>query len=578
LAAILLGGLQALAMNLPLNWGAAAALLQGLSLCGLVVLLNAVDQPLRPGRRGFFLGWAFATAWLSGSFWWLFISMNRFGGLAAPLAALAVLALAAALSIYSALAAAFYTHWRAASAHHSAGSAGSAHLPLAASTAIFAFTFSQTRRARHAQGPRHPLWAALVFASAWTLAELARGTWFTGFPWGAGGYAQVDGLAPLLAPWVGVYGVGAVVAFWAAGMAFALANGFTSQKGGWGWGWGWVGLFLVFLGWVVMARMDVAFAHPSTPEKPSAQEKPSAHLALTLLQGDIPQDEKFEGHSGVPRALAWYRDQIQAAVTSAAALGKPSLVITPETAVPLLPQDLPAGYWEGLTTLPPNQALLLGLPLGDWQRGYSNSVLGFQGGAIYRYDKHHLVPFGEFIPIGFRWFTDLLHIPMGDFKRGALSQPPFDWQGQRLAPLICYEDLFGEELGPLFESAAPESGDKAPTILVSMSNLAWFGDSTAVTQHLQISRMRAMEFARPVVRATNTGATAVIDAQGQVTDLLPPLTRGLLKTEVTGGNGLTPYAWWVSRWGLLPLAGLALLICGVAFGTQRGLKSQIRPI
>ena len=558
LGAILLGGLQALAMNLPLNWGVAAALLQGLSLCGLVVLLNALDQPLRAGRQGFFLGWAFATAWLSGSFWWLFISMNRFGGLAAPLAALSVLALAAALSIYYALAAAFYARWRAA------------HLPLAEPKATFAFSFAIRRisQASHAQGPRSPLWAALVFASAWTLAELARGTWFTGFPWGAGGYAQVDGLAPLLAPWVGVYGVGAVVAFWAAAGALGLANGFTPQKGMWGW----MGLFLVFLGWVVIAKMGGAPAHPSLPEKSSVP------LTLTLLQGHIPQDEKFEGNRGVPRALAWYREQIQAAVTSAAAMGKPSLVITPETAVPLLPQDLPAGYWESLTTLPPNQALLLGLPLGDWQRGYSNSVLGFQGGAIYRYDKHHLVPFGEFIPYGFRWFTDLLHMPMGDFKRGGLSQPPFDWQGQRLAPLICYEDLFGEELGPLFENPAPESGDKAPTILVSMSNLAWFGDSTAVTQHLQISRLRAMEFARPVVRATNTGATAGIDAQGRVTDLLPPFSRGLLKTEVTGGNGLTPYAWWVSRWGLLPLAGLALLICLVAFGTQRGLKSAIRPI
>ena len=265
LGAILLGGLQALAMNLPLNWGVAAALLQGLSLCGLVVLLNAVDQPLRAGRQGFFLGWAFATAWLSGSFWWLFISMNRFGGLAAPLAALAVLALAAALSIYYALAAAFYARWRAA------------HLPLAEPKATFAFSLRRISQASHAQRPRSPLWAALVFASAWTLAELARGTWFTGFPWGAGGYAQVDGLAPLLAPWVGVYGVGAVVAFWAAAGALGLANGFTPQKGRWGW----MGLFLAFCGWVVIAKMGGVPAHPS------ALEKPSVPLTLTLLQGHI---------------------------------------------------------------------------------------------------------------------------------------------------------------------------------------------------------------------------------------------------------------------------------------------------
>jgi apolipoprotein N-acyltransferase len=152
---------------------------------------------------------------------------------------------------------------------------------------------------------------------------------------------------------------------------------------------------------------------------------------------------------------------------------------------------------------------------------------------------------------------------MGDFSRGGLQQPSFSWQGQRLAPLICYEDLFGEEMGARFDNP-----QQAPTVLVNMSNLAWFGDSTAVTQHLQISRLRAMEFARPLVRATNTGATAVVDAQGHVTQTLPTWTRGVLQAEVQGREGLTPYAWWVARWGLVPLTVLALLICLVALGTR----------
>jgi apolipoprotein N-acyltransferase len=119
---------------------------------------------------------------------------------------------------------------------------------------------------------------------------------------------------------------------------------------------------------------------------------------------------------------------------------------------------------------------------------------------VWRYDKHHLVPFGEFIPPLFKWFTRMMNIPLGDFNRGAVGQDSFDWKGQRLAANICYEDLFGEELGVRFVDPA-----LAPTIFVNVSNIGWFGDTVAIDQHLQISRMRALEFERPMVRATNTG-------------------------------------------------------------------------
>ena len=116
----------------------------------------------------------------------------------------------------------------------------------------------------------------------------------------------------------------------------------------------------------------------------------------------------------------------------------------------------------------------------------------------------------------FRWFTELMNIPLGDFRRGGLAQAPFVWQGQRIAPNICYEDLFGDEIGAGFRNE-----DEAPTVLLNVSNIAWFGDSVAIDQHLAISRMRALEFQRPMVRATNTGATAVIDHRGRVTHALP---------------------------------------------------------
>lgn len=129
------------------------------------------------------------------------------------------------------------------------------------------------------------------------------------------------------------------------------------------------------------------------------------------------------------------------------------------------------------------------------------------------------------------------------------------WQGQRVALQICYEDLFGEELAKQFRQAAT-----APTVWVNMSNIAWFGDTHAVPQHLNIARMRALEFQRPVLRATNTGATAIIDAQGRVQQHIQPFTRGVLVGEFEGRSGLTPYARWVSKWGLSPLWLLCLAI------------------
>jgi apolipoprotein N-acyltransferase len=504
--AVLAGAAQAASIAAPWN-GQPQWWLQLLSLAVLAGLLPRQAA----ARHAALVAGLFATAWLAGTWWWLFISMHVYGGLAAPLAVAAVLLLAASLGLYYALAGAL-TWW-----------------------------LGREARVR----------GAIVFAATWLLAELMRGVWFTGFPWGAGGYAHVQGPLAALAPWVGVYGIGFVAA-----LVGALAAGLVAlQVQAWREEgqhapraalWAACGI----CGVLVAAAQVVPAGHSAPAGEP---------LSVALLQGNIPQDEKFQTGSGIPQALDGYARALRDSGAS--------LTVAPETAIPLLPGQLPSGYLQALADhlAGKQQAALVGLPLGSFAQGYTNSVIGLGApGTPYRYDKHHLVPFGEFIPPLFRWFTDLMNIPLGDFNRGRVDQASFEWRGQRLAPNVCYEDLFGEELARRFADPA-----QAPTILVNLSNIAWFGNTLAIDQHLQISRMRALELQRPMIRATNTGATALIDAAGQVRQLLPRHTRGVLQVQVQGHAGMTPFARWASAWGLLPLWGLGLAIISVAIALER---------
>jgi apolipoprotein N-acyltransferase len=296
--------------------------------------------------------------------------------------------------------------------------------------------------------------------------------------------------------------------------------------------------------------------------KPLQFSLPAGSLSVALLQANVPQDEKFAAER-LPATLAW--------VSAALRAPRVDLVVGPETVIPLLPdqlRDFAPGYWDQLRAhfASGAPAALIGMPLGDFERGYTNSVVGLSAAPPYRYDKQHLVPFGEFIPTGFRWFTDAMAIPLGDFARGVRVPPSFAVRGERVAPNICYEDLFGEELALRFADPAT-----APTVFANVSNIGWFGDTVAVPQHLNISRLRTLEFERPMLRATNTGATAIVDHRGRVTAQLAPFTRGTLQGQVQGRGGITPYAWWAARAGLWPLAlAAALVVLAAALAPRRG--------
>lgn len=466
------------------------------------VLAAAVARAPTAGRAGLW-GGAFAFGWLASGWWWLHISLHQFGGLPWGAAAAAVAALAAAMSLY-----------------------------LAAAMAAFA----ALRSGRAAAD-------ALLFAALWLVAELARGQWFTGFPWSASGYAHTDGPLAALAPWIGVYGLGALGALAGAVLAFTPGDRSPGR-------WASLAVAVGVAGAVVAAHLA-----------PADFTRGTGRLRASLVQPAVAQDLKFEpGHL--------HRNLARLVGTVHAAPGP--LVVTPESVVPLPHGVLAPETWAALRApfVGGDRALLLGLFLGDDASGYVNSMIGLSReaspapDAFYAYGKRHLLPFGEFVPPGFGWFVRALDIPLSDQARGAHARP-FAFAGQRLRPLICYEDLFADELVDSIGGA-----DDA-TVFVNASNLAWFGLRLVQDQHLQFSRMRALELQRPFLRATNTGATTAIDHRGVVTHRLAAGVEGRLDVEVEGRTGTTPYAAWLRAAGHAPLWVLAAAVIGAAAWRRR---------
>jgi apolipoprotein N-acyltransferase len=471
------GGLHTAAFA-PLEWWP-------LQILALALLAAAVAEATP--RQAAWRGLCFGFAWLASGLWWLYISMHDYGGMPAPMAAAAVALLAAALSLYLAGAMAWFA-WR--------------------------------RRGQ-------PLADGLAFAACWLLAELARAQFFTGFPWLAAGYAHSTGALAALAPWVGVYGMGAVAALIAVALAQALRAAVRPAPRSRGL----LGLALAGPVLAVLAPADFT--------------EPAGSLRVSLLQPNVPQDLKFDPDRIVAQ-MAALQSQLQAATGD--------LVVTPESVLPIPRDQLDPAYWQSLTApfRGGQRSALIGTFLGNEREGYVNSMVGVSAaGEAYTYGKRHLLPFGEYIPPGFRWFVDMMQIPLGDQASGR-SDAAFTVGPQRARPLICYEDLFGEDF------AGSVTGPGAATLLVNASNLAWFGPRMVQDQHLQFSRLRALEFQRPLVRATNTGSTAAVDHRGLVTGRLPPEVAGTLDVVVEGRQGSTPYARWLAALGLWPLWVLGL--------------------
>jgi len=375
--------------------------------------------------------------------------------------------------------------------------------------------------------PDTPLLAAPLL---WAGQEWIRGWIFTGFPWLTVGYSQVP-FSPLagFAPVVGVYGVSLLTAIAAALITGAFSRQLTRKQ----WLIGLVGLWIAG-----SALKHVEWSRPV-----------GEPVSFSLLQGNISQDLKWR-EDEVVRTFHTYRDMTLASHAK--------LIVLPEMALPVLLDDVPKDYLEKLTDHARAQGgdVLIGVPEARHENGetlYYNTMLSYGTAPTQAYRKFHLVPFGEFIPLKpvFGWiYRNLLHIPLADLASGDKYQKPMALSGQKIAVNICYEDVFGEEI----IRQLPEA-----TLLVNVSNDAWYGQSLAADQHLQMSQTRALETSRMMLRSTNTGATAVINREGRILGHAPHFKQLSLVGAAQGYAGTTPYV----LWGNIPATALIFLGLGV---------------
>lgn len=454
-------------------------------------------------RRAAWLGFLFGLGLFGAGASWVYIALSMFGDMQGILAGLATVGFCVYLALFPALAA-----------------------------------WATVRIAPNASDAR--LAAA---AACWTLTEWLRSWLFSGFPWLSVGYAQTQGPLAGYAPLGGVF----LVSFALAGSAGLVSRVASSVRAGARYRAS-LALLSLFVIWISgYGLRAIEWSRPT-----------GAPLAVSLVQGNVPQDLKFE---------AAYRDKTLSTYAELVGQAKGRLIVLPESALPMFADEVPVDYVAQLRKMAQERGgdLLVGLFFfeargpGEDEDHYFNSVASVGTAPTQRYRKRHLVPFGETIPakpvVG--WFIRrVLHIPLADQTPGPAYQAPFEVAGQLVAVNICYEDAFGSEL----IYALPEA-----TLLVNVTNDAWYGRSLAAEQHEQIAAMRAIETSRPMLRATNTGITSIIDHRGREVARLPWFSQGILEGTIAGRIGTTVYV----RVGDALAVALALAVVATVFAWSR---------
>ena len=471
--------------------------------------LFALWQSAATPREAAATGLAFGLGLFLAGASWVFIALNTFGGMPGPLAAIGTAGFCAFLSLYPALTGWLATRWTTPQSWH----------------------------------------RAVAAAALWAFSEWARSVVFTGFPWLSLGYASLPGGSATVlagyAPLGGVFLVTLATALVAAALAVTIDAVVAGARA------------RIAMAAAVAAIVGVAGAALARIEWTAVAGAP---VSISLIQGNVTQELKFNPD---------FRRTTFELYTGLVRESRGRLVVLPESAFPMFADEVPdtvivelldavasrdGDVLAGMFTMEP--------PLAEGQSPrFYNSVISIGAARPQLYRKRHLVPFGETIPLEpvVGWFIrKILSVPISSQASGAADQPALQVAGARVAVNICYEDAFGADIRVQAAGA---------TILVNVTNDAWYGRSIAALQHNQIASMRALETGRPLVRATNTGVTSAIAHDGRELARLPWFTRGILEVEITGREGLTPYV----RFGDLIPAGAALMLfaCAIAFGRAR---------
>lgn len=474
-----------------------------LGLLLLAVLPFVALKTSRPWLTGLAFGWSAYGLGVS----WLHISLHTYGGLPSVLAWAAIAAFTLYLALFPALALWFYSRFAAV----------------------------------RAQSWPATVFNALLWATLWTFFEWARGTFMTGFAWLGLGDALVDSPFANLLPWLGSYGSLFALMLFAQLFLSFVVNRLPGNL---------LGATAVLGGLLVLVQLPV-------------NTQSAGALTVVGVQTNVDQSIKFDPDlivSNMQKAFA-LGDMAKEQLANQGG----GLLVFPETVNPLVWTDTPV---EWRTTFrdfatPGETAVIMGSAIQEGSR-YFNSIVMFQGDEALealevpetRHDKRHLVPFGEFIPLGFKWFVAMLNMPMGEFTSGSGPLKPFLVNGNALASTVCYEDIFSGEFAGLVANSTQE-----PSMFVNLSNLAWFGQSWALDQHAQMGRTRSAEHRKPGLRVTNTGVSGIVNANGQWTQRVEPGQALVWSGQIEGRLGQTFFAKWGDRLWFSIWGAVLLLLC-----------------
>lgn len=372
----------------------------------------------------------------------------------------------------------------------------------------------------------------IVFPLFWVLFEWLRGWFLTGFPWLSLGYSQTESVLSGYAAVTGVYGVSLVTALTSGLLLFVLSSyRLISKKK----------RISLLLGVVTIWIAGALLAHVNWTEK---VDKP---LKVSLVQGDVEQISKWDPEH--------FEKRKQRYLSLTRKHWDSDLVLWPENSLTIFYHDLKDNFLAELSAEAKKNKtdIILGLPVLDRKNDeYFSSLMAInylsKNNPPQFYHKNHLVPFGEYLPLSslLRGVINFFDLPMSGFTPGDYKQNLLNGANQKIAPTICYEDAFGEDLIRFLPEA---------TLILNASNNAWYGDSFAPHQHLQISQMRALETGRDVMRVTTNGISALINHKGKITARSVQFEPYVVSGEVQPRAGATPYV----KFGNYPVLLIILL-------------------